>query len=277
MKPTYIWIWFAVYIAVGVIILLLSRWKPKYRTNDKVTYKKPQPMTNQQLLEMFPKDDRIDMSVIESAIENVFTDVEHYQDVHTYMKRVCERFIPYPTDEQWREDDNQVVKDYMGFYFKDFRAFTVAVESEFVMRNGKRRTLREACEMAADEWIKRIFGDDPMDNGDTTGHSDMMLALGTEIKNNINKGVTKDIIEKARQLFIEYYEGRCMYTLSNGDRYQVELYSDYNPNNPLFDILVAAGLSESDAMHITPWKTGVSIDYIDNAVELIGYQKREYI
>ena len=68
-----------------------------------------------------------------------------------------------------------------------------------------------------------------------------------------------------------------MYTLSNGDRYQVELYSDYNPNNPLFDILVAAGLSESDAMHITPWKTGVSIDYIDNAVELIGYQKREYI
>ena len=43
------------------------------------------------------------------------------------------------------------------------------------------------------------------------------------------------------------------------------------------DILYEAGIPEDDIRDICPWKTGIEIDEKDNAVIMIGYQKRDYI
>ena len=59
--------------------------------------------------------------------------------------------------------------------------------------------------------------------------------------------------------------------------HRIQLYCDYDPNRPLYDILYESGIPKNKIGSICPWKTGIEIDENDNAVIIIGYQKRDYI
>ena len=60
-----------------------------------------------------------------------------------------------------------------------------------------------------------------------------------------------------------YFEFRC------------DLYCDYGPTTPLHLILVNAGVDKMDTRNICPWKTGIDIRAVDNAVMYNTYQHQE--
>ena len=239
-----------------------------------------QRFTNDELLAMLPPHEKVDPEYVKGAIEFIMEHMEFHEDIYGYLEKSINNSFPRPTREQYREHHPYTDEYYEYFHGKDskYRTFYKAVESEFLNRKGLRRSFEEACEIAADKWMEMIFGFHIQSNGDRESQaSAMAMMMGTLLKDEAVNRCKADAQEKARQLFYEYYRNGSMYKGSRGHVFKAELYSDYGPNSPLYDILIKAGIDEKDAGRITPWKTGVEIDENDNTVVLIGYQSREYI
>lgn len=233
--------------------------------------------TNEELLALMPEHERVDREYIKGAIDFIMEKMPCYQDIDGYIKQCCSKTFPYPTNEQFRNRDAYVDEYRNYFYETPYYKFRNCVQSEFLNRRGVRRSWEDACQIAANKWIDMIFGAHIQDNGDCTGHSDMAMMLGTLVKEKAMDGCGDNVPDKARELLYQYYLGGCIYKSDDGHEFKCEPYSDYGPNSPLYDILVKAGVDEKDAGSITPWKTGIEIDENDNAVILIGYQKRTYL
>lgn len=154
------------------------------------------------------------------------------------------------------------------------------VAEDFLCAKGPRRTFDEACKLAADEWCKKLFGNHFQDNGALNEeHSFLMCGLGTLLKDKAQESITEEMIENTRTNLYKYFENHCLYKSKDHPEWEhsIKLYSDYGPNSPLYDILYESGIPENKIGSICPWKTGIEIDENDNAVIIIGYQKRDYI
>ena len=178
------------------------------------------------------------------------------------------------------------------------------IEETWVDLNGKANTNEEAAKKAADKWCELIFGWHLQDNGaineDHAGGF-YACALGTVLANKSKERITEDVKKKAHSLFYEYYLHQLHYNethdkkdidwlvenLPDDDKkdpfdwryfeFRCDLYCDYGPGTPLYLILVNAGVDKRDAGSICPWKTGIDIRPVDNAVMYNTYQHREEI
>lgn len=178
------------------------------------------------------------------------------------------------------------------------------LEEAWVEKNGKANTDEEAAKKAADKWCELIFGWHLQDNGainENHGGGFPACALGTILANRSKEGISEDVKKKAHQLFYEYYL-RGLHYSETGDKgdidwlvenlpdnsekdpfdwryfeFRIDLYCDYCPDTPLYLILVNAGVNPRDAVNICPWKTGIDIRKVDNAVMYKTYQHQDEI
>ena len=184
----------------------------------------------------------------------------------------------------------------------------VDLEKKFVELNGYAHTKQEAAEIAANKWCELLFGWHLQDNGaineDHAGGF-YACALGTVLANKSKERITDEMKTKARDLFIQYYlkyidyhncdfnymtvrdvirwtqdtmpdssDKERPFNWANGFS-QGSMYCDYSPYMPLHLLLLAAGIPETDASNICPWKTGIEISPVDNAVLYRTYQHIE--
>ena len=178
------------------------------------------------------------------------------------------------------------------------------IEKAWVDLNGKANTNEEAAKKAADKWCELIFGWHLQDNGainENHAGGFYACALGTVLANKSKEGISEDVKKKAHSLFYEYYLRQLHYYetkdkkdidwlvehIPDDDKkdpfdwryfeFRCDLYSDYGPTTPLYLILVNAGVDKRDAGNICPWKTGIDIRVVDNAVMYNTYQHQEEI
>ena len=177
------------------------------------------------------------------------------------------------------------------------------IEKTWVDLNGKANTNEEAAKKAADKWCDLIFGWHLQDNGaidEDHGGGSYACVLGTVLANKSKERISEDVKQKAYNLFYEYYLHQLHYYETNDKKdidwlvenlpddekdpfdwryfeFGCNLYCDYGPTTPLHLILVNAGVDKRDTGNICPWKTGIDIRVVDNAVMYNTYQHREEI
>ena len=199
-----------------------------------------------------------------------------------------------PEYKAWRRRSNisYIWSDCMGNFIKE----------TWVDLNGKANTNEEAAKKAADKWCELIFGWHYQDNGainENHAGGFYACALGTVLANNSKEGISEDVKKKAHNLFYEYYLHKLHYyetddkkdidwlveNLPDDDKkdpfdwryfgFSCDLYCDYGPSTPLYLILVNAGVDKRDTGNICPWKTGIDIRAVDNAVMYNTYQHQD--
>ena len=178
------------------------------------------------------------------------------------------------------------------------------IEKTWVDLNGKANTNEEAAKKAADKWCDLIFGWHLQDNGaidEDHGGGSYACVLGTVLANKSKERISEDVKKKAHDLFYEYYLHQLHYYKTNDKKdidwlvedlpdddekdpfdwmyfeFRWNLYCDYGPGTPLYLILVNSGVDKRDTGNICPWKTGIDIRAVDNAVIYNTYQHREEI
>lgn len=230
------------------------------------------------LISIFPKSSKTNAEDFRQTLIDIFENEQYCQKIFDRLHKRFEDFFPYPTKEQWADtsSDEKYCRVYMDESSLIYE-WSKDVENLFVIAKGPRRKYEEACELAADTWMEKLFVRVFQDNGDRSGHSDNIQMLGSLLKANASEGISDEVKNKVRENLVNYYRNHCKYTFEDGMSCRVELYCDYGPNSPMYDILKDAGVPENNIRSICPWKTGVEIDSRDNAVILVGYQKREYI
>ena len=182
--------------------------------------------------------------------------------------------------------------------------YNCKLEEEWVKKNGLANTDEEAAKKAADKWCELLFNWHLQDNGaineDHAGGF-YACALGTILANDSKEGISEDVKKKTHELLYEYYKRQLHYektrdkkdidwlvkTFPDDDEkdpfdwryfeFRVDLYCDYGPSTSLYLILVNAGVNKRDAGNICPWKTGIEIRHIDNAVMYNTYQHQQEI
>ena len=89
--------------------------------------------TNEELLAMLPRHEKVDVEYMKGAIDFIFEHMEFYQDIWGYLKKSINNTFPQPTNEQWRDRDEYSEDYYNYFHDKEGRydAFLNAVISEF--------------------------------------------------------------------------------------------------------------------------------------------------
>ena len=199
-----------------------------------------------------------------------------------------------PEYKVWRRysDISYIWSDCMGNFIKE----------TWVDLNGRANTNEEAAKKAADKWCELIFGWHLQDNGainENHGGGFYACALGTVLANNSKEKISEDVKKKAHSLFYEYYLHELHYYETNDKKdidwlvenlpdddkkdpfdwryfeFRCDLYCDYGPTTPLHLILVNAGVDKSDTGNICPWKTGIDIRAVDNAVIYKTYQHQD--
>lgn len=238
-------------------------------------------MTNEELTAAFPECERIKREQVVPFVEQVFNEVESWRQIGYKIKGLCQKLWPKPQGVKWEDPLHQEWSHY--FYGnwetnqKDFDNWTDLLEDEYLRRTGERHTMDEACQIAADEWARMIFGNHIQNNGDQSDAGGMAMVLGTLVKDKASRGIDKDTIEKFRKLCKEFYLGGCRVDEDKYGWRKSEPYCDYHPNSALADLLLEAGVPEESVGNICPWKTGISVDERDHAVIVRGYQTEKYI
>lgn len=235
--------------------------------------------TNETLVQLFNECDKIKRDQIVSLVEDIFAS-ENYHQISNKIYKFCEEFWPEPQDydsQEWK-----IWSDYMyGYYDHDTKHYNKPLgdwvdqcEYEYVYRNGKMHTYKEACEIAANKWCELIFEWHLNDNGalneDHPGGF-TACALSSVLKNEASSKIPKEQQEKAYELIKKFYEDDCWWEYYNDkgeyeNTWQTNLNVDYGPNRPLYELLKKAGIEEKHIRTICPWKTSIRIDERDNSV-----------
>lgn len=243
--------------------------------------------SKEELLNLFPQHKRIDINKIEELLDNIFDNCKRYQNIYTYFEDYINSCFP-GSDYQKYSYETPEHQEYSNYRFgsKDQVGLTLyqwnkLVEAYYLSKTGKIRPLEESCKIAADKWCEMLFNFHLQDNGainEDHGGGFWACALATVLKNDSIKDITEDMIKKTYDnLYNYYFNGSIYKDKKDGWESEMHLYCDYGPNSPLYDILEESGIPEKLINNICPWKTGIEIDYNDNSVVIIGYQKREYI
>ena len=242
-------------------------------------------MTNEELIQAFPECEKIKREDIAECIIKAMDEEKFCSEATNKVYRKAHELYPTykgPYDEN-NAEQNAYREYFYGIYEKGiespFRSWLEVMEREFIARHGEVHTFDEACQIAADEWMRMIFGAHFQDNGDKSSAGGLAMMLGTALKQDARKDYGDDVVEKARTLMKEFYLADCILEDDEDKdrKYSQPPYCDYGPNTALFNILVKAGVSERDANNICPWKTGITIDKKDNSVVVRGYQTARYL
>lgn len=238
-----------------------------------------------------------------------YFEFDKLSDANKYFSDAFEEFVP-DTYEQvnWHieEEERKKTPEYIQwnrhltvdgyvYYAKD----KADIQKRWVDVNGKLRTNEEAAVLAANKWCELLFDWHLQDNGALNEEHPggfTACALGTVLANKSKERITDEMKVKTRELFIEYYKRylhywethdfddiKWAYKTMPGDDPEKQyswshgfspgaMYCDYGPYTPLYLLLRAAGIPESDINCICPWKTGIEIRDLDNAVLYRTYQ-----
>lgn len=238
-------------------------------------------MTNEELIQAFPECEKIKREDIAECITKAMTEERFYAEASNKVYRKAHELWPY---QQGLKDDDPERMARRAYFFYDilkgvkspFNEWLKTFETEFIAQHGQVRTFDEACQTAADEWVKMIFDHNMQDNGDKSYMGVFSMALGTLIKEKARRGIGIEFVEKFRTLCRDYYLGGCIYKDRIG-KLRAEPYCDYGPNSPLADLLLKAGVPKERVDGICPWKTGITINERDNSVIIRGYQTERFI
>ena len=236
-------------------------------------------MTNEELIQAFPECEKVKRDNMRQCIIEAMEQERFYCTASSKVYNKAHDLWPYK--REWR-DNNPEYESYKQYFWNDwprkspFNEWLLKMEDEFIERHGQVRTFDEACQLAADAWVRMIFGNHIQNNGDKSDTGGLAMALGTLAKNRAKSNIGIDVIEKFRTLCRDYYLGGCIYENNYGKR-RDEPYCDYHPNSPLADLLTKAGVPKESTGIICPWKTGITINERDNSVRVSGYQTERFI
>lgn len=236
-------------------------------------------MTNEELILAFPECERVKRDDMRQCIIEAMEHERFYRVASNKVYKKANDLWPYK--REWR-DKNPEYEAYKLYFWNDwprkspFNEWQQKLEDEFIERHGQVHTFEEACQLAADEWVRMIFDHHMQDNGDKSYMGGFTMALGTLVKEKSRRGIGIEFVEKFRTLCRDYYLGGCIYEDKYGKRVK-EPYCDYDPNSPLADLLLKAGVPKERVGGICPWKTGITINERDNSVIIRGYQTERFI
>ena len=232
----------------------------------------------QNLLTTFPECERIKRSDVEPVLVDAFKNSRSYRDVGNKLFDFC--FEKWPSNF----DDDEETKSWADWFFNistGLDNWVSMVKKTFVEENGRVRSHEEACKLAADKWTQLISDSIKQDNGDKTGHSDMLMLLGMYSKASRQDELTNEIREKFRENMTEFYLNDCewQYVDGRGNKSTInhEPSCDYNANGPLHDIMLNSGIPESSIDLLAPWKTLITIDKKDGSVGYHTYAHTEWL
>lgn len=241
-----------------------------------------------------------------------FTESKSLDDGRINIQKYLETKISHPSVDWSKENACETEEYKQSHYFdKVYWIFTDIIhksnfEYEWVKLNGKMHTDEDAARLAAEKVMELCFDWHLQDNGALNEeHSFMMSTIATVFGNEAKNKVPEDVKKKAYDLFYGYFLGylKDKQVKKNGeyehfDDYQNwlrenvpskdpdrfnweypdgELYCDYHPCIRWSTILENAGVDDNTASLICPWKTGISIRSVDNAVSYRTYQKQVYL
>lgn len=240
-------------------------------------------MTVEELIQTFPECDKIKREDMAECITKAMKEERFYNEASDKIYRKAHELYPIPGGRYEKNYPGQ--KEYWLYFSGNFyegiespfRNWIKNFETEFIAQHGQVRSFNEACQTAADEWARMIFGNHVQNNGDQSQAGGLAMAIGTLVKDKAKGGYGKDVIDTFRSLMAEHYRGGCRWKSESGTEYRDEPDVDYNPSPSLFGLLVKAGCKEEDANYMCPWKTGITIDWRDNSVCVRGYQTVRYL
>lgn len=253
-----------------------------FKTNKRMNY------TLEELLEIFPKHDNIDRNDIKDLLDNLYENCKQYQDIYMYFENYVSSRFPGSDYKKYGYDSPEA-NEYFVFVHgrRNYNQLTLyewvkKVETLYISKVGQRRTYDEACKIAADKWCELLFKFHLQDNGainEDHGGGFWACALATVLKEDSMKEITEEMIKNTHDNIYKYYKEHCFYKSKEKDDWsgQISLYCDYGPNVPLYELLEDSGIPDKYINNICPWKTGIDIDEIDNAVIIKGYQKRKLV
>lgn len=240
-------------------------------------------MTNEELIQAFPECEKVKRDDMCQCIIEAIEQEKFYCEASSKVYKKAHDLWPY--NREWRDDKNPEYEAYKLYFWGDRHDIKSPFdewlrgkfEEEFIARHGQVHTFEEACQLAADEWTRMIFGAHMQNNGDQSDAGGMSMILGTLAKEHAKEGVDSEVIEKFRKLCRDYYIGGCR---AEEDKYgwrKEEPYCDYHPNGALAALLLEAGVPTDKVGNIAPWKTGITINERDNSVRIGGYQTERFI
>lgn len=239
-------------------------------------------MTTEELIQAFPECEKIKRGDIAECITKAMTEERFYAEASDKIYHKAHELWPY---QRGLKDDDPEHVAYSAYFWGDilkgvvspFKEWQQTFEREFIAQHGQVRTFDEACQTAADEWVRMIFGNHVQNNGDQSDAGGLAMVLGTLSKDKASSGYGKDVIDNFRSLMADHYRGGCRWKSESGREYRDEPDVDYIPSASLFGLLVKAGCKEDDANNMCPWKTGITINQRDNSVCVRGYQTARYM
>ena len=239
-------------------------------------------MTTEELIQAFPECEKIKREDIAECITKAMTEERFYAEASDKIYHKAHELWPY---QRGLKDDDPERVAYKAYFWGDilkgvvapFKEWQQTFEAEFIAQHGQVRTFDEACQTAADEWARMIFGNHVQNNGDQSDAGGLAMVLGTLAKDKASSGISSDIIEKFRKLCKEYYLGGCRYKEDKYGWMESNPHCDYGPNGALSRLLDQAGVPHDRFGSICPWKTGITINQRDNSVCVHGYQTARYI
>ncbi len=239
-------------------------------------------MTNEEIINSFPECEKIKREDIAECITKAMTEERFYAEASDKVYRKAHELWPY---QRGLKDDDPVRVAYKAYFWVDlikgveppFKVWLKTFETEFIAQHGQVRTFDEACQTAADEWVRLIFGNHVQNNGDKSDAGGLAMVLGTLVKGMAGSGYSRDVIDNFRSLMADHYRGGCRWKSESGAEYSDVPNVDYIPSSSLFGLLVKAGCKEDDANNMCPWKTGITINQRDNSVCVRGYRTNRYM
>ena len=240
-------------------------------------------MTIDELIQAFPECERIKREDIAECITKAMTEEKFYQEAaNKIWEKAHELYPHYKGIYDGNNAEQNAYRSYFVYNYATgslsrFDEWMKTFETEFIARHGYIHTFEEACQIAADEWTRMIFGNHIQNNGDRSENGCIAMMLGTLAKDKASSGIGDDTVEKFRKLCKEYYLGGCIYEDEEYGKMKIEPYSDYGPNAALGSLLEQAGVPHDRIGSITPWKTGININKRDNSVCVRGYQTARYL
>lgn len=256
---------------MGLLQRLFGKEKTSVVTDTK-SFSQPQVerITNEGFVMLFPECTYIKCSDIEPLIQTLFEECKDYREINEKVKDYCWKYYPRP-DTKSEEYDT-----YLEYYNK-VTEWIEHIKREYVERKGYKHPFEEACLIAAHEWARMIFGIHVQNNGDKTKAGNNLSYIATLTKEKAKENIDTKVVGKFITLMAEYYNSGCKDKKISDYSIDIEPYCDYHPNSPLRNILIKSGVDKAKVDKICPWKTGITIDKIDYAVAVRGYQTIEYL
>ena len=158
-------------------------------------------MTNEELIQAFPECEKIKRDDMRQCIIEAMEKEQFYSTARSKVNKKAHALWPHK--REWR-DLNPEFEAYKQYFWSDwprkapFDEWLMKLEDEFIERHGQAHTFDEACQLAADEWVRMIFGHHMQDNGDKSDAGGMGMLLATLVKDrlrrNIKAGVPRESI-----------------------------------------------------------------------------------